>query len=63
MDKYDYFLIESSLNCVNNELRKLINMESYLKSRNYPAIFKLKKDYPTYRIEDDGSNVRQHDDG
>lgn len=55
MDKYDYFLIESSLNCVSDELRNLINMESYLKSRNYQAIFKLKKDYPTYRIEDDGA--------
>ena len=55
MDKYDYFLIESSLNSVSDELRKLINMETYLKSRNYPAVFKLKKDFPAYRIEDNGA--------
>ena len=45
MEKYDYFLVGSSLNCVSDELRKLINMESYLKSRNYPAVFKIKKTF------------------
>ncbi len=54
MEKYDYLLVESSLNCVSDELRKLINMESYLKSRNYPVIFRVKKDYQTYRIKDTG---------
>lgn len=35
MKDYDYFLVESSLNCVSEILKELINMETYLKKRNY----------------------------